>query len=111
MRGQGVRGGSNDKKIFLPKIAQSDVLGTCEIWGASEKPFFGNLKSKPRGGPAPPLAGRPLWLRRNVNDTTTIIQVIKSARVMKKGVGHLIPFMEEEKDGQSSGEEVSNRLE
>jgi 5-methyltetrahydrofolate--homocysteine methyltransferase len=34
-------------------------------------------------------------------------QVIKSARVMKKGVGHLIPFMEEEKDVQSSGEEIS----
>merc|ERR1719199_1081100 len=33
-------------------------------------------------------------------------QVIKSARVMKKGVGHLIPFMEEEK--RNSGQEVSN---
>merc|ERR1719218_565951 len=33
-------------------------------------------------------------------------QVIKSARVMKRGVGHLIPFMEEEK--KASGQEVSN---
>ena len=32
-------------------------------------------------------------------------QVVKSARVMKKAVGHLIPFMEEEKQGrrQSAG--------
>jgi 5-methyltetrahydrofolate--homocysteine methyltransferase len=27
-------------------------------------------------------------------------QVIKSARVMKKAVGHLIPFMEKEKEEQ-----------
>ena len=32
-------------------------------------------------------------------------QVIKSARVMKKAVGHLIPFMEEERQQRiSSGE-------
>ncbi len=29
-------------------------------------------------------------------------QVVKSARVMKKAVGHLVPFIEEEKDGDSS---------
>merc|ERR1711971_1375407 len=34
-------------------------------------------------------------------------QVIKSARVVKKGVGHLIPFMEEEKRA-SGGDEPSN---
>ena len=27
-------------------------------------------------------------------------QVVKSARVMKKAVGHLVPFIEEEKDGK-----------
>lgn len=27
-------------------------------------------------------------------------QVIKSARVMKKAVGHLVPFMEEERERQ-----------
>ena len=26
-------------------------------------------------------------------------QVVKSARVMKKAVGHLVPFIEQEKDG------------
>lgn len=31
-------------------------------------------------------------------------QVIQSARVMKKAVGHLIPFMEAEKAGGGSGE-------
>eukprot|EP01059_Diplonema_ambulator_P019809 TRINITY_DN33467_c0_g1_i1.p1 TRINITY_DN33467_c0_g1~~TRINITY_DN33467_c0_g1_i1.p1 ORF type:complete len:1256 (+),score=569.10 TRINITY_DN33467_c0_g1_i1:35-3769(+) len=31
-------------------------------------------------------------------------QVIKSARVMKKAVGHLIPFMEDEKSGDSSSQ-------
>ena len=30
-------------------------------------------------------------------------QVIKSARVMKKAVGHLIPFMEKEKEESLSG--------
>ena len=29
-------------------------------------------------------------------------QVVKSARVMKKAVGHLVPFIEEEKDGKMS---------
>ncbi len=29
-------------------------------------------------------------------------QVVKSARVMKKAVGHLVPFIEEEKDGEMS---------
>ena len=29
---------------------------------------------------------------------TAVIQVIKSARVMKKAVAHLIPFMEKEKE-------------
>jgi 5-methyltetrahydrofolate--homocysteine methyltransferase len=29
-------------------------------------------------------------------------QVVKSARVMKKAVGHLVPFIEEEKDGKRS---------
>ena len=53
--------GSYDQKIFSPKFVQRDVLGTCKVWGASEKPFFGNLNSKPRGGPwAPPVAGGPL---------------------------------------------------
>ena len=27
-----------------------------------------------------------------------LLQVIKSARVMKKAVGHLVPFMEKEKE-------------
>ena len=59
--GQGVREGSYDQKNFSPKFVQRDVLGTCEVWGASEKPFFGNLNSKPRGGPGPPpVAGGPL---------------------------------------------------
>ncbi len=31
-------------------------------------------------------------------------QVIKSARVMKKAVGYLIPFMEKERAAQSNGE-------
>merc|ERR1719262_1079977 len=35
-------------------------------------------------------------------------QVIKSARVMKKGVGHLIPFMEEEKRLSGQDAEASN---
>merc|ERR1719359_230036 len=35
-------------------------------------------------------------------------QVIKSARVMKRGVGHLIPFMEEEKRLSGNSEEASN---
>merc|ERR1719482_949845 len=35
-------------------------------------------------------------------------QVIKSARVMKKGVGHLIPFMEEEKRLSGKADEASN---
>ena len=33
-------------------------------------------------------------------------QVIKSARVMKKAVGHLVPFMEKEEEGQLNGREV-----
>ena len=45
-------------------------------------------------------------------------QVIKSARVMKKAVGHLIPFLEKEKaerkaqallEGKENEEEVSER--
>ena len=45
-------------------------------------------------------------------------QVIKSARVMKKAVGHLIPFLEKEKaerkaqallEGNENEEEVSER--
>ena len=56
LRGQGVRGGSYDQKFFSPKFVQRDVLRTCGVWGASEKPLFGNLNSKPRGGlPPPPL--------------------------------------------------------
>jgi len=35
-------------------------------------------------------------------------QVIKSARVMKKAVGHLVPFMEEEKRANGGKEEASN---
>jgi len=39
LRGQGDRGGSYDQKNFPPKFVQRDVLGTCKVWGASEKPF------------------------------------------------------------------------
>lgn len=43
------------------------------------------------------------------------IQVIKSARVMKKAVGHLIPFMEKEREelrvlSGSTEEDVSLQL-
>ena len=50
LRGHGVRRGSCVQKIFLPKFVQRSVLRICEVWGVSEKPFFGNLNSKPRGG-------------------------------------------------------------
>ena len=50
LRGHRVQRGSCDQKIFLPKFVQRSVLRTCEVWEASEKPFFGNLNSKPRGG-------------------------------------------------------------
>ena len=35
-------------------------------------------------------------------------QVIKSARVMKKAVAHLIPFMEEEREAENSGDGDDN---
>lgn len=43
------------------------------------------------------------------------IQVIKSARVMKKGVGHLVPFMEKEKQEKfkqmiEAGHEISENV-
>ena len=61
LRGHRVQRGSCDQKIFLPKFVQRSVLRTCEVWEASEKPFFGNLNSKPRGGHrAPPVTGGPL---------------------------------------------------
>lgn len=42
-------------------------------------------------------------------------QVIKSARVMKKGVGHLVPFMEKEKEEKfkqmiEAGYEISENV-
>ena len=46
---------------------------------------------------------------------SAFVQVIKSARVMKKAVGHLIPFMEKEREearvlGGSVEEEVSHSV-
>ena len=35
-------------------------------------------------------------------------QVIKSARVMKKAVAHLIPFMEEEREAENNGDGDDN---
>ena len=35
-------------------------------------------------------------------------QVIKSARVMKKGVGHLIPFMEKEREERMKQDGISD---
>ena len=60
LRSQGVRGGSCDQKIFLPKFAPRTILGTCEVLGASEKPFFCYFKFRSRGGVKPPVAGGPL---------------------------------------------------
>ena len=50
LRRHRVRRGSCDQKKFLLKFVQRSVLRTCEVWGASEKPFFCNLNTKPRGG-------------------------------------------------------------
>lgn len=39
-----------------------------------------------------------------VTDSNIVnVQVIKSARVMKKGVGYLVPFMEKEKEENNPG--------
>ena len=64
LRGHRVRRGSCDQKKILLKFVQRSVLRTCEVWGASEKPFFGNLNTKPRGGAPcpPPVTGGPLTL-------------------------------------------------
>ena len=41
-------------KTFFTKICPRTYSRNLRSLGASEKPFFGNLNSKPRGAPAPP---------------------------------------------------------
>ena len=65
LRGQEVRGGWCGQKIFWPKFAQRNVLGTCEVWGALWKAVFRQFKIQSKGGAAPP----PRY-RRTVNPRT-----------------------------------------
>ena len=64
LRGQEVRGGWCGQKIFWPKFAQRNVLGTCEVWGALWKAVFRQFKIQSKGGQAPPR------YRRTVNPRT-----------------------------------------
>ena len=51
------------------------------------------------------------WYTLSLTDCNMVnIQVIKSARVMKKGVGYLVPFMEKEKEENNPGGDVDDNV-